>query len=247
MNKTHQHTYFLTAGECDATGSMPLPLICERLIEVATEHANILGIGYSRLIELGIGWVLSRMSVEIIDYPRINDKYTVTTWIENINRRFSERNMMISDSEGRPIGYARTVWVAIDFLTRTMGDLSEIIKEDLPTADLPCPIEKMPRLTPPGERCAEFDYIFRYCDLDFNRHVNTVRYIELLLNRWPLEQYDNNFISRFDIAFAKECHFHETVTVRTEQDKPVSECELLRTGEKVVSARIAWTKRAERK
>lgn len=245
MNDTYQHTYHLTAGECDATGSLPLPLLAERLIEAASEHANILGIGYSRLVELGIGWVLSRMSIEMTEYPGINDTYTITTWIETINSRFSERNMMITNSEGKPIGYARTVWAAINFKTRTLGDLSALTSGPLPTAGIPCPINKMPRLTPPEEGCAEFDYTFRYCDLDFNRHVNTVRYIELILNRWPLSTYDDCLINRFDITFSRECYFGQTVKVRTEQERLTSNCELLRDGTKVVSARIVRTPRKE--
>lgn len=243
MEKTHKHTYHLTAGECDATGHLPLTSLCERLIEVATEHANILGIGYSRLIALGLGWVLSRVSVEITSYPCINDTYSITTWIESINRRFSERNMLIRDSKGKTIGYARTVWVAIDIRKRTMGDLTLIAAESLPCPALPCPITKMPRLNSPGPGALEFDYTFRYCDLDFNRHVNTVRYIDLILNRWPLEQFDRCLVRRLDIGFSHECYFHDVVTVRASQSGNVNDCELLRDGTKMVSARLTWQDR----
>ncbi|MCM1318831.1 MAG: thioesterase [Muribaculaceae bacterium] len=245
MNKIHQHTYHLTAGECDATGSLPLTSLTERLIEVATEHANALGIGYSTLVTRGIGWVLSRLSIEMTEYPGINDTYTITTWIEDLNRHFSERNMHIVNAKGMTIGYARTIWVAIDFKARTMADLSFMESMNLPKADLPCPIAKMPRLISPAAGSHEFDYTFRYCDLDFNRHVNTVRYIDLILNRWNLDKYDHNYIGRFDISFARECHFLETVRVRTDQSSEVSDCELLRDGTKVVSARIKWCRRAK--
>lgn len=245
MNRTHQHTYHLTAGECDATGSLPLTTLTERIIEVATEHANILGIGYSTLVTRGIGWVLSRLSIEMTQYPGINDTYVITTWIENFNRHFSERNMQITDGDGNTIGYARTVWVTINYKERKMADLSFMTEMDLPQEDLPCPIAKMPRLKSPKPGSNEFDYTFRYCDLDFNRHVNTVRYIDLILNRWPLEKYDANYIGRFDISFAHECYFHQKVRVRTDQDNELSDCELLRDGEKVVSAMIKWIPRQE--
>ena len=84
--------YFLTAGESNAEGRMPLTLVAERVIEVATEHANSLGIGYANLIKSNIGWVLSRMSIEMVRYPVINDSYTMETWIESYNRMFSNRN-----------------------------------------------------------------------------------------------------------------------------------------------------------
>lgn len=243
MNSTHKHTYHLTAGECDATGHMPVPLIAERVIEVSTEHANILGIGYSKLITLGIGWVLSRLSIEMYSYPGINDKYSFTTWIESINRHFSERNLVMHDGQGRVIGHMRTVWVAIDINARTMADLSKISDEPLPIGCLHCPIDKHPRLTVPAQGCQEFAYTFRYCDLDFNRHVNTVRYIDLILNRWPLSHYDANMLRRLDVTFSHECYFGDTVVVRVEQDGDTNSCELLRDGSKMVAARLIWQKR----
>lgn len=230
-------TFFLTAGECDAEGHMPLTRVAERIIEVATGHANALGIGYAALITKNLGWVLSRLSIEMKRFPAINETYTVTTWIETYNRRFSERNFEFTDGNGEVIGYARSVWVPMNFATRTLGDISEFGPANFPTADLPCPIDRTPRLDAADE-AEEETYTFRYCDLDFNRHVNTVRYIDLILNHWPLEQYDTHTISRFDIIFHQECHFGETVTLRVDH-KGV--CSIVRPdGKKAVAARILF-------
>ncbi len=192
----YTHKYTLTAGESNACGRMPLTLVTERIIEVATEHANALGIGYAALITRNIGWVLSRLSIEMTRYPIINEEYSFTTWIESYNRHFSERNFAIHDGSGAIIGYARTVWVAMDFASRTVADLTAFEREAFPTADLPCPIPKAPRISPLPPEAENESYTFRYCDIDFNRHVNTVRYLELILNHWPLEHH---------AALAKRC------------------------------------------
>lgn len=232
------HKFFLTAGECDAEGRMPLTRVAERIIEVATEHANALGIGYAALIKKNLGWVLSRLSIEMKRFPGINEEYTVTTWIETYNRRFSERNFEFSDASGAVLGYARSVWVPMNFATRTLGDISEFGANSFPTADLPCPIERTPRLEAAADAEQEI-YTFRYCDLDFNRHVNTVRYIDLILNHWPLEHYDAHTISRFDIIFHQECHFGETVTLLVDSG---GVCSILRPdGKKAVAARILFS------
>ena len=133
----YSHNYSLTAGESSAEGRMPLTLVTERVIEVATEHANALGIGYDALIKRNIGWVLSRLSVEMLRYPAINEAYTLTTWIETYNRRFSERNFVMTDAEGNILGHMRTVWVPMDFASRTVADIAASEKSAFPTADLP--------------------------------------------------------------------------------------------------------------
>lgn len=237
------HSYTLTAGESNAEGYMPLTLLVERIIEVATEHANALGIGYATLIRQNIGWVLSRLSVEMNSMPEINENYALTTWIESYNRRFSERNFVITGDGGKVFGYARTVWVAMDFATRTVADLTTLERESFPTAELPCPMAKTPRIGALPTDAVSSKYTFKYCDLDFNRHVNTVRYVELLMNQWPLEHYDHSFASRFDILFHHECHFGEEIELRRSVSDNLSDCEIINhEGIKAIAARFTWKK-----
>lgn len=239
INSLTNH-YMLTAGESNAQGRMPLTLLVERIIEVATDHANALDIGYSTLIKQNIGWVLSRLSVEMNNMPCINEHYTFTTWIESYNRHFSERNFIISGNNGKIFGYARTVWVAMDFATRTVADLTKLDRNSFPTADLSCPIDKTPRIPALTDEAVSVDYCFRYCDIDFNRHVNTVRYVELLMNQWPLDHFDRYYPGRFDIFFHHECHFGETVKVK-HAGNDISICEIIKQdGLKAIAARFTW-------
>lgn len=244
-------TYFLSAGETDAEGCMPMARIFERVIEVATDHANILNIGYAKLIESGIGWVLTRMSVEMLRYPRINETYSLTTWIEGFNRLYSDRCFVLCDADGNEIGHIRTMWMAIDIKKRTAADLTQY-EDDLPIGTRKCPVEMQRKLPPLTEISKENTYTFRFSDLDFNRHVNTVQYVRLLLNQWPLEFFDANEISRFDIAFHQECHFGETVEIRLEGYDPCgcvphddTKCEIVREGKRAVAAVLSFRHRSE--
>lgn len=235
------NSYFLTAGECDAQGRIPLTLMMTRLIETATDDANRLGIGYSRLIEYRLGWVLSRVAIEIDERPAINTAYTVTTWIKSLNRLYSERCFEFCLSDGTVFARATSIWVAIDLEKRTPGDLSFIDAEPLilktKTSDVKLPARPSALAAVTHER----SYTFQYCDLDFYRHVNTVRYVEVVLNQWPLEQYDKNAIGRFEITFNHECHFGDRVEIKSDDsDSAMSMLEIERGTERVTSVRIFW-------
>lgn len=237
----HSRSYFLSAGESNAEGLMPLTLMVERLIEISTEHANSLGIGYAELIKKNIGWVLSRVSLEMHRYPRINETYVLTTWIESYNRFFSERNIAVTAPGGEVLGYARTVWVAMDFEKRALANLTQLDRRCFPVADLPCPIDRTPTLAPAGEGATAVPYTFKYCDLDFNRHVNTVRYIELLLNQKSLEHYDAFVAGRFDIHFHHECRYGQTVELRVESADGSDTFDIVTPdGKHAIVARIKW-------
>lgn len=206
--------WFLPAGQTDSRGLMPVTLIVARAIEIATLHANALGIGYSKLSRHRMGWVLARLAVEVKRYPGINETYSMSTWIEGYNRYFSDRCYEMRDAGGEPIAWIRSVWVAIDMETRGMADLSELERDCFPLIENKCPVAKcrLPMLKP-GTATEESSYTFTYTDIDFNRHVNTLRYIEAVLNQWTLDFHDKHDIVRLEAAFEHECYFGETATL----------------------------------
>ena len=63
--------------------------------------------------------------------------------------------------------------------------------------------------------------------IDVNRHVNSSRYIELLLNQWSLSFHDEFRLTRFEIAYMREAHYNEEVEVRLQHlDNGVVRAEL---------------------
>ena len=56
-----------------------------------------------------------------------------------------------------------------------------------------------------------------YSDIDFNRHVNTMRYIEMMIDMLPVELLMQETPVRFDIHFLRECRYGQTLSVGYEQ------------------------------
>lgn len=125
--KEYAVNYLLTAAECGPEQRMTPTLMVNRLIDVATLHANYLGIGYARLQADGLAWVLSRVSLEMKRWPSVGEEYALRTWVEGCNRLFSQRNMEITSVEsGEVLGYARTIWMAIDIKRRVAGEIPSL-------------------------------------------------------------------------------------------------------------------------
>lgn len=241
--KEFSKTYYLAAGECNPQGEMPLTLLMTRIIEIATWHANSWGVGYARLIQDNQVWVLSRVTIEVTAMPRVNQEYTLTTWIEDYNRHFSQRNMRLDDAQGNPLGYVRTIWMVIDMSTRASVDISQLdyIRENI--SDLPCPIEPQSHLRP-IQQGHSIDYTFGYMDCDFNRHANTVRYLAHLMNLFDMDCYDHYFIRRMEIAFIKETHYGETAQFIIDDNDPMdSRLSVTIDGTDHVRARFMWQER----
>lgn len=206
--------FMVKPSECNAAGKLPLTLLVAQMIDVATDHANELGIGFLALEPMGAGWVLSRLSVEMVRWPANGERYKLSTWIESYNAHYSERCFSVVTNEGETLGYGRTIWMIIDLSShKSLGTAGTIMPAEM-IAGLPCPIPRMDR-----QRTVEFtketEYEFQYMDIDYYRHVNTVKYIALLLNQFALRDFDENFISRFDIAFAREAKYGERAKIKS--------------------------------
>lgn len=211
----YRRTYYLAAGEGTPERTMPVGLLFARCIEVATDHANLLGVGFDNLIRHGQSWVLSRMVVEMTAYPKVDSEYTVETWVHSFNRAFSDRNFRILDFAGRVLGHARSTWVAIDLERRTLADISRLdpLKASIVT-DMECPIAPCGKRRPLGPDAeAVLTRRFAYSDIDSNRHVNTVRYIEMLMDCYGADFHALHLISRLEVTFMRECVYGEDAVI----------------------------------
>lgn len=243
MDKLYTHQYQLTAGQCTPQNELPLAALARQIIELATLHANTLNVGYERLRSLGLAWVLSRLTIEMSSWPTVNTSYTIETWVQSHNRRFSERTFRIADAEGNTLGYAHSVWMAINTTDRTGGDISPLTQLTDAILDRELPIVPLRRITLPDKPDREATYTFQYTDCDNNRHVNTARYIELTLNQWSLEHYDRYRVARYDISLHNECHCGDEVNVKVTDDSTEPIVAIVRSDNSVVSSRIAFQKR----
>ena len=214
MITEYTHTYKLTAAQCNAQREAAPATLVQQIIDVATEHADILNIGFKRMGEDSNLWVLSRLAYDIKRYPSILEEYTITTWIEGYNKLFSDRNFMIrSVDTGELLGYARTVWMAIDKTTRRPSDLTSVADPAVMRPDIECAMERPGKIRLPKEHPLQHEYRFGASDIDFNRHVTSRRYVELAIDQLPLDVYDQCLLSRFEIAFSHESLCADTVKV----------------------------------
>lgn len=235
-------SFIPTEGDCTPEQRLSLPLLVSKLMETAAGHAGVLNFGYERLNGTSLRWVVSRVTVEMERYPRINEECAITSWVGGYNRHFSQRNFEISAS-GEVIGYASSVWLLIDTRTRAAHDISQLSCMADCVVERDCPIEPQSRLQPVRDGVKE-PYTFRYVDIDSNRHVNSSRYIELLMNHWSLDHYDTHYISRFELAYMKECLYGMQVTVNFDDRDPLDcRAEIEAGGVSHCRARIVFKER----
>ena len=196
----------------DFTGHIALGVLGNLLLNVAEFHASDRGFGIVTLNEGHYTWVLSRLVLDFDAMPRQTETFTIQTWVENVYRLFTDRNFAILDKEGRNIGYARSVWAMIDLDTRKPVDLLNVYSGGIAdyVCDKPCPIEKAGKVRVAADTPVR-ELVTRYGDIDINGHVNSIRYIDHILDLFPLDLYKSKRVKRFEIAYVNEAHYGDTL------------------------------------
>lgn len=217
--KVGRYEFVAEPFHVDFAGRLTMGVLGNHLLNCAGFHAADRGFGIAVLNENHYTWVLSRLAVEMTDMPRAYEKFSIETWVENVYRLFTDRNFAVLNAEGKPIGYARSVWAMISMETRKPADLFLLHGDEITSyiyADKPCPIAKAGRVKV-GDAQLVAEYHTRYSDIDLNGHVNSIKYIEHILDLFPLEMYREKTLHRFEVAYAAESHYGDVLGFYREQ------------------------------
>jgi len=201
---------------CDFAHSLFMGHLGNQLLNAADFHSTDRGFGMSYLNTIQKTWVLSRLAIEMQQMPRQYERFFVETWVESAMRYFTNRNFRVVGigSDGNPdeskvYGYGRSVWAMIDTESRQPTDILAIhdgaINEWI-VKDKPCPIDKGGRVKMGADAELVRTIDTYYNDVDVNGHINSVKYIEHVLDLWNLEWYRQHQIRRFEIAYVAESH-----------------------------------------
>ncbi len=247
MAEKSLYNYRVEPQDVDFTLRAKAVSLISAILNTAGIDAHGKGFGVDALMNASnTSWVLSRMAVELDSRPAEYRDYTVATWISDYGRLLSTRNFTLTDAEGHEFGRAVTQWAMIDLRSRTAVDLSWVGREHAEAiVDAPSPTER-PRKIRSVTPTESLTRRVVYSDIDFNRHVNTIRYIEMMYDLLPVELLTSEAPMRLDIHFLKECRFGQTLTVGCERRPEGGLFEIGNDeGTVAVRAAIEWTPGAE--
>lgn len=242
LDKVGCYEFLAEPFHCDFASRLFMGHLGNHLLNAADFHSNDRGYGMNYLMPRHKTWVLSRLAIEMQEMPKSYDKFTVETWVESAMKYFTSRNFKIcasasdvSEETEKVYGYGKSVWAMIDTETRQPVDIFSIhdglIKEYIET-EKPCPIAASSRVKM-GKNAELVRTIHTYYnDVDVNGHINSVKYIEHVLDLFDLDYYKTHFLQRFEIAYVAESHQGDLLNFylekvendgKTEKDASVNE------------------------
>ena len=209
LDKVGRYQFLAEPFHCDFSSKLFMGHLGNHMLNAADFHSTDRGFGMKYLLTINRAWVLSRLAIEMDEMPYMYTRFNVETWVESAMRYFTSRNFAVVGEDGKQYGYGRSIWAMIDTESRQPTDIYAIndgaINQWIET-DKPCPIDKGGRvkMNEQAELVRTIDTY--YNDVDINGHINSVKYIEHVLDLWNLDWYRTHHIQRFEIAYVAEAH-----------------------------------------
>ncbi len=177
-----QEEFRIRSYDADPNGRASLTALYSYLLESAGNHATAGGFGFEGMQALGLIWVLTRFKLVVDRYPDWGGKAGVETWAKGKDGPFYVRDYWLKDATGEVIGRATSSWAVLAADTHKPETKDIFVGQFPQRPDREALGEKMTKLPAVEEPDFLSGYRVRWSDLDFNRHVNSMRYVEWILN-----------------------------------------------------------------
>ncbi len=222
MDKVGRYLEMAEPFHCDFSHHLFMGHLGNHMLNAADFHSRDRGFGMDFLNSIKKTWVLSRLAIEMDEMPCQYDKFYVETWVESAMRYFTQRNFRVVSEDGAKVyGYGRSIWAMIDTETRQPTNIFDIDNGAIVNwveKDKENPMSKLTRVQMDDKTELVRTIDTFYNDVDINGHINSVKYIEHVLDLFPIDWYKEHPLKRFDIAYVAEAHQGDRLNFYQEQD-----------------------------
>ena len=222
MDKVGRYLEMAEPFHCDFSHHLFMGHLGNHMLNAADFHSRDRGFGMDFLNSIKKTWVLSRLAIEMDEMPCQYDKFYVETWVESAMRYFTQRNFRVVSEDGAKVyGYGRSIWAMIDTDTRQPTNIFDIDNGAIVNwveKDKENPMSKLTRVQMDDKTELVRTIDTFYNDVDINGHINSVKYIEHVLDLFPIDWYKEHPLKRFDIAYVAEAHQGDRLNFYQEQD-----------------------------
>ncbi len=203
--------FIIRSFDIDCNNRIKISNLCSYFQEIAGHHADHLGLGFHQIRHQGLVWVLARLEISFLSFPKWGDTITIETWPSGNERLYYRREFVVKLHEQETIK-ASSFWLLINMQTRRpkIIPLSEEIEKqnsgkyatEVMSEDIEAVNEGKNLIIP-----------VCYNDLDLNFHVNNVRYVAWITDMFTVDYFIKHIPEFLRIDFKHEVKYGEAVEI----------------------------------
>lgn len=203
MFKTLEEKFEIKTYQCSEFGTFKLKTLFDYLQELASDHADKIGVGYEECLKKNCAWVCAKYHLVINSFPKLKDKISIETWPSKFVGPTGIREFVVKNDNGDILIRAVSQWVLIDIkrlrpvITQNVFDCSKIE----PGEELGITLDKI--LPMSNEDVQVVEHSLCYDDVDVNHHINNAVYVALIEDSLMRKIKDEYIVNEVSVDFKK--------------------------------------------
>jgi len=182
--------------------------------DIAAAHARNLGADVRWLHdEKNLAWILMRIRLEIDSYPMLGQELIVETWPQD-PRALYERDYVIREESGEALVRSVSTWVIMNLGTREITRDKFLDYCGVETKKERAIDGGVARLKPLPNADTVYEKEINYSDLDYNWHVNNAKYVDFIMDAFPIEEYKKREVKAIEVHYINEVGAGEALLIR---------------------------------
>ncbi len=217
--KPFEKSFELRYAETGIGGGLHIASMMRCFEEMALLQSEAGNVGLDYYHKHHVAWVLRSFDIRIDRMPVYPGMFHLRTLPISVYRFMGYRRFWVYLPDGSIGVEADSAWVFIDTRTKRPLRVSDDMKQAYGHAGAPeqrLDMDDIPILEREDIRQS---FGVRRSDIDVNRHVNNVSYVNWTLETLPEDIHSGHSLKRLRIDFLQEMHYGETADVCIQLDK----------------------------
>ncbi len=184
------------------------------LENVACMHSDKAGYGIREIPITHLSWVQLNWRVQILRRLVYGEEVTIKTWARDTTKITTLRDFEVIDKDGKTVCIATTKWTLTNIDTKGITKITEdMISKYNPDTKIIMPDFEFKKLKEPENFTNEYVYTTQRRDIDVNKHVHNLNYLDFAYEALPEEIYEetlSNDFNNIEIMYKNAVRFGDT-------------------------------------
>lgn len=172
-------------SETGSNGALTLKAMLDYFQDIATLHAEELGIGVAYMQPQNMAWFLAAWQITVYRYPKYAEKVTIGTFPYRFKASIGCRNFFIKTEADELLAVGDSTWTLMNVAENKMVVPTEKILTTFVTEEKLAMNYKGRRIAIPEELTEQEPFSVRPHHLDGNGHVNNSQFVQMAMEYLP--------------------------------------------------------------
>ena len=206
--------YFIGAREIGINNKLTNYGILAFLEDIAGIHSDNVGYGVKDVAEKKKAWILMDWKLQVIKRAGFGEKIIVKTWAKTMSKPqfYTYRDFEVYNEKEELIAIATSKWVFLDIEKERISKIDlEVLKLYNPDDKRVFGIEEIEKINIPDNFENVTEYQVKRFDIDVNRHMHNLNYINLAYEALPEEVYNTQEFDNVRVTYKHQIKLGDSV------------------------------------